>query len=58
MTNRTRELFDFAQSEPVAIADMTEQLKAMNDEEIEHVEQVAVNLLEAISFNDGKFPEE
>lgn len=48
MTNKVRELFDFAQSEPIAISDMAAQLREMRDEEVRHVEQVANNLLEAI----------
>lgn len=49
MTNRTRELFDFAQMEPVMVADMRSMLRDCDEYEIMHVEDVANNLLTAIA---------
>ena len=49
MTNRTRELFDFAQMEPVMVADMRSMLRDCDEDEIMHVEDVATNLLAAIA---------
>ena len=49
MTNRTHELFDFAQMEPLAVNDMELMLVACDEEEIDHVEQVAGNLQLAIA---------
>jgi hypothetical protein len=51
-TNRTREFFDFAQSEPLAIDDMASQLRECSEEEIEHIEQTASNALAAITISE------
>ncbi len=48
MTNRTREIFDFAQLEPLAIADIESQIQVCDEDEIDHVEHVAQAILEAI----------
>lgn len=48
MTNRTREIFEFAQMEPMAIADMTMMLRDCDQEEVDDIEQVADNILAAI----------
>lgn len=58
MTNRTHELFEFAQMEPVAVDDMRMMLVECDDEEVGHVEQVADNLKQAIATlgtPDGEF---
>lgn len=48
MTHRTRELFDFAQTEPLAIEDMVMLVSGMDEEEIGYIEQAASNILSAI----------
>jgi len=55
MTNRTKELFEFAQMEPVAILDMQMIMDTFNEEEIEHVEVVISNIKTAIANNDSRF---
>jgi Mn-containing catalase len=47
MTNRTKELFDFAQNEPEAVHDFRMMLRDCGEEELEHVETVARNLTAA-----------
>jgi hypothetical protein len=47
-TNRTREIFDFAQLEPLAVDDITVMVQRCSEDEIDHVEQVAQAVLEAI----------
>ncbi len=48
MTSRTREIYDFAQLEPLAIADIESLIQVCDEEEIDHVEHVALAILEAI----------
>jgi hypothetical protein len=57
MTNRTRELFDFAQGEPVAVLDMIIQLREMDQDEVDHIELVADNVKAAI-IGIGRDPQE
>jgi hypothetical protein len=47
MTDQTREIFDFAQFEPIAVGDMQEMLLTCTPEEVAHVRQVSSNLLSA-----------
>jgi len=55
MTNRTRELVDFAHTEPMAIEDFVLMLRVMDEEEIGHVEQIAHNLLDALARMEERF---
>ncbi len=55
MTNRSREIFDFAQMEPLAVLDMQLMLEQCDEEEIGHIEQVADNVLLAIRHKDQRF---
>lgn len=50
MTNRTREIFDFAQAEPLCLADIRSMLIECDDDEVGHVEQVADSLLKSIDL--------
>ena len=52
MSNKTRELLDFANQEPLVVEDFVLLLRGMDEEEIDHVEQVANNLLLAIGRID------
>lgn len=52
MSNKTRELLDFANEEPLVVEDFVLLLRGMDEEEIDHIEQVANNLLLAIGRID------
>lgn len=47
MTNRTKELFDFAQMEPDAVHDFRMMLRECDEEELEQVEKIARNITAA-----------
>ncbi len=49
MTNRTHEIFDFAQLEPLLVDEIEAQVQVCDEEEIDHLEQVAAVVLEAIA---------
>ena len=57
MTNKTRELLDFANEEPLAVSDFAIMLAGMNEDEIDHIEHVANNLLLGIG-RIGEVPQE
>lgn len=50
MTHRSHELFEFAQMEPLAVADMAMMLRECDEDEIGQVEQIADNLTKAIAL--------
>jgi len=50
VTNRTRELFEFAQLEPEAIYDMRSMLRDLDNEEVDHVEMVAHSLIAGVAL--------
>ena len=52
MSNKTRELLDFANQEPLVVEDFVLLLRTMDEDEIDHIEQVANNLLLAIGRID------
>lgn len=52
MTNRTREIFDFAQLEPLAIDDMKSMLRDCDREELDYVDQVIYNLRDSLDSVD------
>lgn len=48
MSNRTREIFEFAQLEPLLVDDIEGMIQICDEEEIDLIEQVADTLLVAI----------
>lgn len=60
MTNRTREVFDFAQMEPTSLGEIRDLIRECDQSEIEHIEAVARQLILAIgllSAPDSEFHE-
>lgn len=58
MTNRTKELFEFAQLEPEKITDIAEQLQQLTEPERDHVRQVAHSVLEAFATTSNNIPDD
>lgn len=49
MTNLTREIFDFAQLEPLLVDDIEAQVRSCTVDEVDHLSHVATAVLEAIA---------
>lgn len=49
MSNRTREIFDFAQLEPEAVDELESMVQICSEDDIDHIETVAESVLEAIA---------
>lgn len=50
MTNRTREIFDFAQMEPTSVGGIRDLIRECGQDEIEHIETVARQVILAVGL--------
>ena len=50
MTNRTREIFEFAQMEPTSVGEIRDQIRECSSDEIDFIETVARQLILAIGL--------
>jgi hypothetical protein len=48
MTNRTREIFDFAQNEPDSAFDVEQMVKDCDPDELKYLEKISGNLANAV----------
>lgn len=56
MTNRTREVIDFVQLEPLAVDDVARMIRYCDEEEVQHIEHVSETLRAAIDrLDDADF---